>query len=247
MPAKFILTLCSLLLLPFSSPAMAAAGNVTHLDGVLMLTRAGAEPKLLGVGSAVEEGDLLATQKNTFARVKFNDGGEVVLRPNTELKVSAYRYNPEQPAEGSSVMSLIKGGLRAATGLIAKRRKENYQVETPTATIGIRGTNFGALYCKVDEQGINVCDDIRDQSGNTPKEGLHVDVSQGAIVVTNDGGVLIVNSGRYGFVQTPGAAPVEVPASEGTAVSMPASISSNESSGGGQGFGDHNGLECSAQ
>ena len=78
-------------------PTLACAevvGTITHLGGILRVTRADGTSKLLSVKSEIQEGDTLKTEKDTFARIKFVDGGEVVLRPVTVLKVEAYLYKP---------------------------------------------------------------------------------------------------------------------------------------------------------
>jgi hypothetical protein len=113
--------------------------------GRLSAKRADGTSKLLSVKSEVMEGDTLGTESETYARVKFNDGGEVVMRPGTQLKIESYSYNAAKPESDSIVMSMFKGGLRAVTGLIGKRNREKVSFQTETATIGIRGTHFGAL------------------------------------------------------------------------------------------------------
>ena len=64
----------------------ATAGQITHLSGTLSAKKADGTSKLLAVKSDVAEGDTLSTEKETYARIKFADGGEVVLRPGTQLK-----------------------------------------------------------------------------------------------------------------------------------------------------------------
>ncbi|MDO8340357.1 MAG: hypothetical protein Q7T59_00080, partial [Candidatus Woesebacteria bacterium] len=58
----------------------ATAGQITHLSGTLSAKKADGTSKLLAVKSDVAEGDTLSTEKETYARIKFADGGEVVLR-----------------------------------------------------------------------------------------------------------------------------------------------------------------------
>ena len=69
------------------------------------------------------------------------DGGLVALRPDTKLKVDTYVFNGQEDGSENPVFSLLKGGLRAITGIIGKRNKERYNLRTPTSTIGIRGTD----------------------------------------------------------------------------------------------------------
>src|SRR5665811_968946 len=73
--------------------AAGPVGQVTHLSGTLTAKRADGSVKLISVKSEVQEGDTLSTEQDTYARVKFSDGGEVVLRPGSQLKVAAYSFD----------------------------------------------------------------------------------------------------------------------------------------------------------
>lgn len=129
-------------------PAWAAgAGMVTHLGGVLNVTRADGSKKLLSIRSEVHQGDTLRTEKDTYARIRFTDGGEVVLRPETIFKIERYRYSPVpvDAKQDGFMMRLMKGGLRAVTGMIGKRDQSRVKMRAGTATIGIRGTHWGVM------------------------------------------------------------------------------------------------------
>lgn len=154
--ARLILSAC--LCLPTAS--WAAAGVVTHLGGVLNVTRADGTQKLLSIKSEVQQGDVLRTEQDTYARIRFTDGGEVVLRPETVFKIERYRFNavPMEAQRDGFMMRLVKGGLRAVTGLIGKRDPNNVRMRAGTATIGIRGTHWGVMCvgedtCKADAGG----------------------------------------------------------------------------------------------
>lgn len=216
----------------FSSNIAHAAGavaQVTHLSGTLTAKRADGSTKLISVKSEVQEGDTLSTEQETYARLKFSDGAEVVLRPGSQLKVETYAFDEAKPASDSIVLNMLKGGLRAVTGLVGKRNRDAVSFGAVTATIGIRGTHFGALICQ------NDCGGIPTVGGKPPENGLHLDVADGAIVVKNQAGEQLITSGEFGFVQNANTAPVIVPPGQGIQVTMPSSISQNSSSGGGIG------------
>ena len=134
------------------------------------------------------------------------------------------------------VISMFKGGLRAVTGLVGKRSKEKVKFATETATIGIRGTNFGALLCQ------NDCGGVPTTGGVPPPNGLHVDVTNGAITVSNAAGSIQINAGGFGFVANANTPPVPVPPQQGIQVTMPSSIAQNK--GGGKGIGKSSESEC---
>jgi FecR protein len=211
---------------PASVPVSSGVGQITHLSGTLVGRMEGqTQPRLLANRSSISPGETLATQGDTYARVKFNDGTEVVLRPNTQFKIEQYTYDEKEPSKDNIVFGLIKGGLRSVSGLISKRNKEKIQYTTATATVGIRGTHFGMLMCSAD------CAGIPTVTGTMPADGLHVDVAAGQIVVTTPAGALTVNPGQFGYVPSAGAAPTIVPPQNGIRVTMPAVIANNNSGG----------------
>ncbi|OWY33960.1 FecR family protein [Herbaspirillum aquaticum] len=222
------LTLALLLLLvvasAFAQP-QPVVGQVTHLSGVLSVRHADGTRVVLSVKSAILQGDTLITERETYARVKFVDNGEIVLRPGSEVAVSKYLYDEKEPKNDAVAIGLVKGGLRAVTGLVGKRNHEAVNFDTPTATIGIRGTHFGALFCQDD------CGGVPTPNGQPPANGLHVDVVTGAIQVTNPSGTQLYSAGQFGFVPSLLQPPVIVPPSQGVTVTMPQAISSNGNTG----------------
>lgn len=214
--------LCLFTLLSWGGLAYAqVVGVVTHLSGVLTAKHADGSTAVLAIQSKIQQGDTLITESNTYTRVKFVDNGEIVLRPGSQIVVKSYLYDADKPAQDNVAISLVKGGLRAVTGLVGKRNHDAVSFDTPTATIGIRGTNLGALFCQ------NDCGGVPTSNGNTPQNGLHVDVSQGAVVLTNPAGQQLLQTGQFGFVANMNTPPMVVPPTEGVPVKMPLSISKN--------------------
>ena len=147
--------LCLLVLLLVPALALAQA-VVEHLAGTLSAQRADGTVRLLAERSAVHVGDVLSTESDTYAQLRFTDGGRVTLRPNTQVKIDAYHYSELQPKQDSFLMSLVKGGLRALSGFIGHRgNRDAYAMRTPTATIGIRGTEYDAIYIPPNGQAGN--------------------------------------------------------------------------------------------
>ena len=165
---------CALLL---AGNAWAApAGTITHMSGTLAAMKADGTSRVLSVKSNIESGETLSTQKDTFARIKFTDGGEVVLRPNTVFKIDAYSYDENKPKEDSFLVSLMKGGARFVSGLVGKSNRDAYAVKTQTATIGIRGTDYGVLVCQGD------CKDLGDGTYTNTYDGtIHHSNRQGEL------------------------------------------------------------------
>ena len=218
--------------------ALALSGEITHLSGAVVARRTDGVTRIVSVKSEVREGDILVTADNAYARIKWADGGEVVLRPASQLRIDAYNYDAGRPQTDSALFSLIKGGLRSVTGLLAKRNPGSFRLATPTATIGIRGTHFGALLCTEKRD----CENILTPSGGAPAEGVYVDVSDGVITVFNQAGSLELRVGEFGFVASPSAPPIQLPPEQGIKVLLPTSALSPSILGGTVGKGDS--LEC---
>jgi hypothetical protein len=209
----------------------APAGQITHLSGILSVKKADGTAKILSVKSEVSEGDVISTETDTYARIKFIDGAEVVLRPSSQLKVDNYRFDETKPQGDNIFLSMLKGGLRAVTGLVGQRSKDKVAYQTPTATIGIRGTHFGALFCQAD------CGGVQTPNGQPPANGLHLDVASGAISVSNAAGTFVFDAGQFGYVPNANSMPQLVPGERGIRVTMPGSVATNKGSGDGIGKG----------
>lgn len=190
-------------LLLWASVALATpAATVTHLSGPLAVRTAVGVTKALSIGSKVEAGDTVETARRTYARLKFTDGSEVTLKPDTQFKVEQYAYDQSKPKDDAGSFNLIKGGLRTITGQVGKRgNQDSYKMKTPTATIGIRGTIYDATYCS------------GDACGAIPP-GLYLAVTDGQVVISNSEGIstsIQVRAGQYVYVQSPTTPPVVLP------------------------------------
>jgi len=120
------------------------AGKIDLLGGDVRLLQSGKPARAAQVGDAVYEGDTLVTGKDSEAHVTMLDTGFLALRPNTTLQIVAYTADGGDDDKG--VFKLLAGGLRSITGWIGKFNRKSYTLRTPTATIGIRGTDHETIY-----------------------------------------------------------------------------------------------------
>ncbi len=125
------------------------AGEVEFSRGVGFAQAPGQTPRTLGKGLALNEGDRLTTAEGGTAIFRLQDGTRMTLRPNSEMVISQYRFQ-EGAGDNNLLMQLVRGGFRAVTGLISKTSPTAARVQTRTATIGIRGTDFDARLCARD-------------------------------------------------------------------------------------------------
>ena len=123
----------------------ASAGVAQFISGDVNVRRADGQTNPLAKGTDIESGQAIVTGTTGRAQVKFTDGGLISLQPNTEFKIANYADKAD-PQEDRFLVDLLRGSMRAITGLIGKRNRANYKVTTTTATIGIRGSGFNAGY-----------------------------------------------------------------------------------------------------
>ncbi len=139
------LSLFAVTMLGVSSTAYAnAIGEVLVAKGKVVSRSDSRETTDLTKGAAVYEGDRLETVGRSFLIIKFNDGGRIVLRPNSQFNIDDYDDTPGQEKEK---FNLVKGSLRAVTGAIGKNRPENVEFTASNTTMGIRGTTFVIKLC----------------------------------------------------------------------------------------------------
>lgn len=198
---------------PVPTPSTAPIGAVALVTGVATVT-VGGQPRALGAGDPVYEGQVISVGPNSYANLKFNDGGRILLRPNTEFAVESFRYAPApaapasaaapaataQPAAGNAFFRLVRGGFRAVTGLIGKADRAAYRVATPAATIGIRGTDYEVVTCADDcPTQARVAAGYTEVAA-TELAGLELAQagagSGGGVIVATNAGSIVLHTGR---------------------------------------------------
>lgn len=135
-----------LLLCFFPALAWAAAGKLDTFEGDVKIIAKGAT-RNAAPGLEVNEGDQVRTGANSWALIEMTDGASITVRASTDMRISKYRYAEDGPAaQNSSTIDIVKGALRMITGLIGQSNRSGYAINTPTATIGIRGTDHEPAY-----------------------------------------------------------------------------------------------------
>lgn len=131
-------------------PLPTPVARVIWIKGdALKATMPNKEERLLQKQSVIYLHDILSTNENTTAEIAFTDNTLITFQPNTIFSIEEYHYQLKKKnnSVGKNIMKLIEGGFRTITGLIAKTNPKDYQVKTPIATIGVRGTDY-AVYLK---------------------------------------------------------------------------------------------------
>ncbi len=121
--------------------AQAAIGTVDKLDGSVTVKRGGVDVEL-NSGDSVFQNDVVQTATDAKIGITFEDGSVFTLGSEARMTLDSFVYDAET-GDGSSSINVIKGMFKFVSGEIAANNPGEMQVETPVATIGIRGTTGG--------------------------------------------------------------------------------------------------------
>lgn len=169
------------LLMPM--PLWAAAGKVVITAGDVFAVNAQNQRRLLQRRSDVFEGDTLITGTDSNLQLRFEDNAILALRANSQLRIS--EYHGADGGQERVLMDLLAGGFRTISGNFGKSERDAYQVRTPTASIGIRGTHYeavfetGTLSVGVYDGGISVTNELGTINLGLDSDFLYAQVQSG--------------------------------------------------------------------
>ena len=186
-----------LLLLP--TLAFGAIGEVTDYSGSGAVERdEGFEVYEVTDGLGVESMDVVVTEKGKV-RIDFIDDTRVDITEHSRLVIDDFVYDPAS-GEGSLSLKAGLGTIRYASGKIAKNSRQRVRIETPSAVVGVRGTDFAMI---VDEIGGSMITLL-------PSCDTNGDCIVGEISVTSDVGMVIMNQAfQTTIVRAAGSSPTK--------------------------------------
>lgn len=162
---------------------------VVYAFGEALAIDASGRERRLSRGSEVASGDTLLTRAGR-AQLRFSDGGYLGLQPESRVVIKDYTFEKQTPEADRSLLELLRGGVRFVTGVIGARNRSRYNIASPVATIGIRGSGGRAVMC-VDGS----CPDRAD--------GLYLTGNKDILTLSNARGSEDVHPGERFFVQCP--------------------------------------------
>jgi len=143
-------------LAPGIAPA-APVGTFTKIEGSVDILRAGAiDAVAVRVGEPVSMGDAIRTKRNSRAEVQFNDESVIQLASESRIKIDQYSFSSGNVRE-KGFLSLFRGKVRAIVAKLktavvpVSRTDSGFNIKTPTAIAGVKGTDFIVYY----ERGIS--------------------------------------------------------------------------------------------
>ncbi len=124
------------------------AGIAKLVKGKVSVGSTAAERPLVS-GDPINAADTVYTGPESAASMVLRDGTVMVLGANSRMELKNFAFNATT-YEGNVAVALLRGTMRMITGLVGKTRHDAVEVRTPTALIGIRGTDF---IVEVDDEG----------------------------------------------------------------------------------------------
>lgn len=173
-----------------SEPAKRYA-TVIRVRGDVAASGAGPE-RILREGDAVFVGERLRAPALGEAVLKTEDAGYVAVRPNTDFV--AERFAAEDKPSDGFAMRIFSGSLRIVSGWIARTNRAGHKVATPTATIGIRGTDHEPYVLNAELA-----------AATASREGTYDKVNRGGTTMEVGENKLDIDAGRVGFVRAASA------------------------------------------
>lgn len=175
--------------------AQPVVGRVDTLSGSCNVVRNGVSVAL-NVGDTVRKGDVVQTAGGSAVAIVFADGSTFSLSANARMVLDDFVYNAGGTGN-SALISLVQGTFSFVAGQVAKTG--DMRVDTPVATMGIRGT---AVLVEISaNDGQTRFSVMVEPDGTTGAFNLY-DKTSGAIIGT-------VNNSQIGWLVTP-SGPLQV-------------------------------------
>ena len=176
---KTQLTTASLLLF-MGSVLAEPIGDIIEYKGDSSLERESGE-ELSVTGTSVPKVELndTAITENGRMLIEFLDKAELSLTEHTRVYIDNVYYDPD-PSKSKMAINMAVGTARFASGRLNMVNKNNIDIQTPTASITVRGTDFTTT---IDELGRSLVILLPDEDGEP----------SGIIEVSNNGGTVVLD------------------------------------------------------
>lgn len=173
------------------------------------ITRESGEQFTAELNTDVVSMDVVETE-NGRLKIQFLDDTQVSMTEHTVVEINEYVYDPN-PSNSKMALNFAQGTARFATGKLGLVPRENIAIQTPTASIGIRGTDFTMT---VDELGRSLVILLPDEDCNDKVKLEEGCLPSGSISVTNQGGTQILDEAYQAVMvstaETPPTKPVTI-------------------------------------
>lgn len=203
-------TIMSLALASVSTFAIADIGSINKISGTNIVIDRNKNEIKGNLKTNIKSMDLVKVGTNSEANISFKDNTKVRITANSRLVIDDFVYDSKKSDAGKLALRVTLGTVRYASGQIAKRNRQMVNLQTPTATIAVRGTDFSMT---VDESGRSAivllpsCDDEKKLLAYADNKS---DCKVGEIeVMTQMGSVILNQPFTATAVVVPGDSPIK--------------------------------------
>jgi hypothetical protein len=172
-------------------------GVVVESSGSVLAVDKRKVSRKLSIASPVFLGDKVVTGENGSVRLRMIDEAILDLRCFSIMVIEEYALNT---SKRKSILNLLQGSLKKITGKIGKMTEDVYELKTPVASVGVRGTEYALRVFQ--SKGCGGTIDAGD--------GLYLEVIKGLVDVHNEAGREVIAKGEIAYVPLPKAVPRKV-------------------------------------
>lgn len=140
---KKIVAFCFMMAVLLPCLAMAQEGPIGKIKtakGDVVAIRSGEEISL-NTGDSLYQKDIIRTKAGSSVGIIFEDNTILSLGAKSEIAIDEYVFAPEKGML-SMITHMARGSASYLSGIIGRQSPESVKFHTPTATVGIRGTQF---------------------------------------------------------------------------------------------------------
>ena len=187
-----LLLLVNLIFLLVSTTVYAEIGSVVETKGSSCSIERNKQ-KLSGEkGSTIESMDTYVTG-SCVSNLTFKDNTKVKVTENSRLLIDDFVYDPKQSDAGKLALKIGMGTVRYASGQIAKQNPQQVAINTPTATIAVRGTDFSMTVDETGQSLVLLVPSCKDEKDIKQYELQENTCKVGKIEVSNLAGTVVLD------------------------------------------------------
>jgi FecR protein len=219
---KAWLLIPTIVLLSISEICYSAIGSVTEQFNTPPSIQRKAQTLTGAKGTGVEMNDTVRTVQGKVG-ITFEDNTKVQVNENSKLVIDDFVYDPKK-GTGKLALNMAMGTVRYASGQIAKNSPQSVGINTPSATVSVRGTDFTATVDELGRSTFILLPSCPSDRNTRTLSDIESSCRIGEIIVESDAGQVILNQAfqatRVDSRSAPPSSPVILKLSEGAINNM---------------------------
>ena len=212
----------TIVLLSISEICYSAIGSVTEQFNTPPSIQRKAQTLTGAKGTGVEMNDTVRTVQGKVG-ITFEDNTKVQVNENSKLVIDDFVYDPKK-GTGKLALNMAMGTVRYASGQIAKNSPQSVGINTPSATVSVRGTDFTATVDELGRSTFILLPSCPSDRNTRTLSDIESSCRIGEIIVESDAGQVILNQAfqatRVDSRSTPPSPPAILKLSEGAINNM---------------------------